>query len=79
MTLIILYLIREQIVIYIQMSLLQQPSLRRYIHVCTALNKVQSGRYKPTPKRTFRLTYEMANPPHYIAHRKSWNSWNTCM
>ncbi|EGI57871.1 28S ribosomal protein S24, mitochondrial [Acromyrmex echinatior] len=19
----------------------------------------------------------MANPPHYIAHRKSWNSWNT--
>lgn len=20
----------------------------------------------------------MANPPHYIAHRKSWNSWNTC-
>lgn len=21
----------------------------------------------------------MANPPHFIAHRKSWNSWNTCM
>ncbi|XP_046823854.1 28S ribosomal protein S24, mitochondrial isoform X1 [Vespa crabro] len=60
-----------------QMSLLQQPSLRRYIHVCTVLNKVQSGRYKPTLKKTLRLTYEMANRPHYIAHRKSWNSWNT--
>ncbi|CAD7083858.1 unnamed protein product [Hermetia illucens] len=44
----------------------------------TAVNlKVQSGRYKVTQKRDFPLTYEMANPPHYIAHRKSWNSWNT--
>lgn len=61
------------------MSFLQQSTLRRYIHVCTVLNKVQSGRYKPTLKRTLRLTYEMANQPHQIAHRKSWNSWNTCM
>ncbi|KAK2586525.1 hypothetical protein KPH14_011417 [Odynerus spinipes] len=59
------------------LSLLQQPSLRRSVHVSAILNKVQSGRYKPTPKRTRPLTYEMANPPHYIAHRKSWNSWNT--
>ncbi|XP_043492863.1 28S ribosomal protein S24, mitochondrial isoform X2 [Polistes fuscatus] len=63
----------------IKISFLQQPSLRRCIHVSAVVNKVQSGRYKPTPKRTLRLTYEMANPPHFIAHRKSWNSWNTCM
>lgn len=59
------------------LTFLQQPSLRRFIHVSVALSKVQSGRYKPTIKRTKPLTYEMANPPHYIAHRKSWNSWNT--
>lgn len=41
------------------------------------LEKVQSGRYKVTPKNDRPLTYEMANPPHFIAHRKSWNSWNT--
>ena len=40
--------------------------------------KVQSGRYKITPKRDRPLTYEMANPPHFIGHRKAWNSWNTC-
>lgn len=40
--------------------------------------RVQSGRYRVTPKKDRPLTYEMANPPHYIAHRKSWNSWNTC-
>ncbi|KAG5671982.1 hypothetical protein PVAND_002146 [Polypedilum vanderplanki] len=42
-----------------------------------ALSSVQSGRYKITPKRDRPLTYEMANPPHFIAHRKAWNSWNT--
>ncbi|GLV40256.1 mitochondrial ribosomal protein S24 [Carabus blaptoides fortunei] len=47
------------------------------IHVSAACNKVQSGRYKVTRKRDRPLTYEMANPPHYIAHRKAWNSWNT--
>lgn len=30
-----------------------------------------------TPRRDRPLTYEMSNPPHYIAHRKAWNSWNT--
>ncbi|XP_066993169.2 small ribosomal subunit protein uS3m [Anabrus simplex] len=49
----------------------------RPIHVTPACEKVQSGRYRVTPKRDRPLTYEMANPPHYIAHRKSWNSWNT--
>jgi small subunit ribosomal protein S24 len=41
------------------------------------MNKTSSGKYKITPQRNRPLTYEMANPPHYIGHRKSWNSWNT--
>lgn len=51
----------------------------RKIHVSSLMNKSQSGRYKRTLKRNKPLTYEMANPPYQIAHRKSWNSWNTCM
>ncbi|KAJ8985373.1 hypothetical protein NQ317_008407 [Molorchus minor] len=31
----------------------------------------------PPQRKDFPLTYEMANPPHQIAHRKTWNSWNT--
>ncbi|CAK9832908.1 28S ribosomal protein S24, mitochondrial [Anthophora retusa] len=50
---------------------------RRSLHVSTVLNKTQAGRYRPKPKVSQPLTYEMANPPHYIAVRKSWNSWNT--
>ncbi|XP_065162310.1 small ribosomal subunit protein uS3m [Atheta coriaria] len=46
-------------------------------HTSAACSKVQSGRYRITPKKDFPLTYEMANPPYQIAHRKSWNSWNT--
>lgn len=49
----------------------------RFINISACLEKSQSGRYKITPKRDKPLTYEMANPPHFIAHRKSWNSWNT--
>ncbi|XP_011505323.1 PREDICTED: 28S ribosomal protein S24, mitochondrial [Ceratosolen solmsi marchali] len=41
------------------------------------MNKSQSGRYKITNKRSRPLTYEMAKPPYEIAHKKSWNSWNT--
>nr|CAH0109372.1 unnamed protein product [Daphnia galeata] len=52
------------------------PQLRQF-HASAACCKVQSGRYKITPKRDRPLTYEMANPPHFIAHRKSWNSWDT--
>lgn len=51
---------------------------QRLIQTSPALAKVQSGRYKITPKGDRPLTYEMANPPHFINHRKSWNSWNTC-
>ncbi|CAK9797755.1 28S ribosomal protein S24, mitochondrial [Anthophora plagiata] len=50
---------------------------RRCLHVSAVLNKTQAGRYRPKPKHPQPLTYEMANPPHYIAARKSWNSWNT--
>ncbi|EDS44618.1 28S ribosomal protein S24, mitochondrial [Culex quinquefasciatus] len=50
---------------------------RRSLHVTAACAKTQSGKYKITPKGDRPLTYEMANPPHLIAHRKAWNSWNT--
>nr|SVE79861.1 EOG090X0I6M [Daphnia magna] len=52
------------------------PQLRQF-HASAVCCKLQSGRYKITPKRNRPLTYEMANPPYYIAHRKSWNSWDT--
>nr|CAG4648378.1 EOG090X0I6M [Moina brachiata]SVE93364.1 EOG090X0I6M [Moina brachiata] len=52
------------------------PQLRQ-IHASAACCKVQAGRYKITQRRDKPLTYEMANPPHFIAHRKSWNSWDT--
>ncbi|XP_071446126.1 small ribosomal subunit protein uS3m [Hetaerina americana] len=53
------------------------PKICRPVHTGSALMKSQSGRYKVTPKGDRPLTYEMANPPHQIAHRKSWNSFNT--
>lgn len=52
--------------------------LQRSLHVTVVCSKVQSGRYKITPKRDRPLTYEMANPPHFIADRKAWNSWDVC-
>lgn len=58
---------------------IQQTLMQRHFHTSTVVRKVQSGRYKITINKDKPLTYEMANPPHYIAHRKSWNSWNTCM
>lgn len=48
------------------------------LHASAVCMKTQSGKYKITTKKDRPLTYEMANPPHYIAHRKSWNSWNCC-
>lgn len=50
----------------------------RTVHTTSVCAKIQAGRYRPSPKGDFPLTYEMAQPPEYIAHRKSWNSWNTC-
>ncbi|KAK9309315.1 hypothetical protein QLX08_001050 [Tetragonisca angustula] len=55
----------------------QNNVTRRHLHISTVLNKSRAGRYRPKPKIVQALTYEMANPPHYIASRKSWNSWNT--
>lgn len=68
------------ILIYFQLLNIVPTQILRQntIHVSAACSKVQSGRYKVTRKRDRPLTYEMANPPHYIAHRKAWNSWNTC-
>ncbi|XP_017783932.1 PREDICTED: 28S ribosomal protein S24, mitochondrial [Nicrophorus vespilloides] len=54
-----------------------QQTQRSLLHTTAICNRVQSGRYRITAKKDFPLTYEMANPPHQIAHRKSWNSWNT--
>lgn len=54
------------------------PALTTQVHTSAPLCRVVSGKYRITKKRDRPLTYEMANPPHYIAHRKSWNSWNTC-
>ncbi|KRT83048.1 hypothetical protein AMK59_4545 [Oryctes borbonicus] len=54
-----------------------QQHTKYAIHTTAACHKSQAGRYRITPKKDFPLTYEMANPPHQIAHRKSWNSWNT--
>lgn len=53
------------------------PLQCRTISLSAVCAKSQAGRYRITPKKDFPLTYEMANPPHQIAHRKSWNSWNT--
>lgn len=55
----------------------QNKTLGAAFHTSSYLARVQSGRYKITPKGDKPLTYEMANPPHFIGHRKSWNSWDT--
>ncbi|XP_066975310.1 small ribosomal subunit protein uS3m isoform X4 [Macrobrachium rosenbergii] len=49
----------------------------RSLHTSSVAFKVQSGRYKVTRDQSRPLTYEMANQPCMIGHRKSWNSWNT--
>ncbi|KAL7298586.1 hypothetical protein TKK_0008357 [Trichogramma kaykai] len=56
---------------------LEQMVLNRCIHTTSITNRVQSGRYRVTLKKNRPLTYEMAYQPCHIAHKKSWNSWNT--
>ncbi|XP_077285736.1 mitochondrial ribosomal protein S24 [Arctopsyche grandis] len=51
--------------------------LKNGVHTSAVVCRVQSGKYRITPKRNRPLTYEMANPPAHIADKKSWNSWNT--
>jgi len=60
------------------LPIVQRTFIQRYFHTSTVVSRSQSGKYKITIKKDKPLTYEMANPPHYIAHRKSWNAWNTC-
>ncbi|GLG99431.1 28S ribosomal protein S24, mitochondrial [Gryllus bimaculatus] len=67
----------RQLLHRLQLTLAGQLALVRSFHVTPACQKVQAGRYRITTKRNKPLTYEMSNPPHQIAHRKSWNSWNT--
>ncbi|XP_012233117.1 small ribosomal subunit protein uS3m [Linepithema humile] len=59
------------------LPIVQRTFMQRHFHTSTVINRSQSGKYKVTINRDKPLTYEMANPPHYIAHRKSWNAWNT--
>lgn len=64
---------------YFQIFQISQNNVtKRHLHISAVLNKSRAARYRPKPKTVQALTYEMANPPHYIASRKSWNSWNTC-
>ncbi|XP_023217086.1 28S ribosomal protein S24, mitochondrial-like [Centruroides sculpturatus] len=49
----------------------------RSIHLTAALEKTQAGKYKVSLNHDKPLTYEQANAPHRIGHRKAWNSWNT--
>ncbi|KAF0306688.1 28S ribosomal protein S24, mitochondrial [Amphibalanus amphitrite] len=49
----------------------------RPIHLTAACSKVSSGRYKVTRSKNKPLTYEQANPPHYLFVRKGFNSFNT--
>ncbi|EEZ97275.1 small ribosomal subunit protein uS3m [Tribolium castaneum] len=58
-------------------NILRAPTFYRLLSTSTACQKSQSGRYRITPRKDLPLTYEMANPPHQIAHRKTWNSINT--
>ncbi|XP_076170340.1 mitochondrial ribosomal protein S24 isoform X2 [Ptiloglossa arizonensis] len=62
---------------YMRSVVVQNTISKRYVHVSTVCNKSQSGRYRIKAGQLQYLTYEMANPPHFIAARKSWNSWNT--
>uniref|UniRef100_A0A336LJE3 CSON011880 protein n=1 Tax=Culicoides sonorensis TaxID=179676 RepID=A0A336LJE3_CULSO len=44
--------------------------LNRNIHVTAVCNKIKAGRYRKSPRGDMPLTYEMANPPHFIGVRK---------
>ncbi|XP_051155179.1 28S ribosomal protein S24, mitochondrial [Leptopilina boulardi] len=54
-----------------------QKSCTAFFQTSAIINKSHAGRYRVTPKKNKPLTYEMAFPPHEIAHKKGWNSWNT--
>ncbi|XP_063974497.1 small ribosomal subunit protein uS3m [Diachasmimorpha longicaudata] len=57
---------------------LQCQSWQRCFHIsAVAAKNNRSGRHRPSLKHNKPLTYEMATTPEYLAHRKSWNAWNT--
>ncbi|KAK8785162.1 hypothetical protein V5799_008473 [Amblyomma americanum] len=58
-------------------EILLSPGRGAALHTTATLEKNRAGRYRVTRNHSRPLTYEMANPPHQIAHRKAWNSWNT--
>jgi len=49
----------------------------RYISISSTLYKSRSGRFRVSIKNDKPLTYEESQKPHFIAHRKAWNSYNT--
>lgn len=61
----------------VPMSLSLSLTHVRAFGTTTACLKKVAARYKVTLRKDKPLTYEMANAPHQIAGRKSWNSWNT--
>ena len=50
----------------------------RGISTTATLDKKRSGRFRVTIKHDKPLTYEEANRPDQIAHRKGWTTHNTC-
>lgn len=44
--------------------------LSRGFHVTPVCNKIKAGRFRKTLRGDMPLTYEMANPPHFIGVRK---------
>lgn len=52
-------------------------ALQRTITTSSVCNRVSVGRYRPIEGRKQLLTYDQAIKPHEIAHKKSWNTWNT--
>ncbi|XP_034250023.1 28S ribosomal protein S24, mitochondrial [Thrips palmi] len=52
-------------------------ALHRTISTTPVRNRVSVGRYKPLEGRKQLLTYDQAIKPHELAHKKSWNTWNT--
>ncbi|XP_050521522.1 28S ribosomal protein S24, mitochondrial [Daktulosphaira vitifoliae] len=58
-------------------KLTKELTSRNLYLILSRCKHVQAARYKRSVKGNKPLTYEMAGPPHTIAHIKSWNSWNT--
>ena len=77
------YIFCEQKSLLNGLSLKSLPVFNRFVdrsvQTSCVNNKQVSARYTrcKTRNKSFPMTYEMTNPPYYIAVRKGWNSWNT--